>query len=80
MAATKGAQKPRNAIGCRSHRNDAALQGIINMSRINIFMHAESDPFHPAKRLSGQSFSTKSPLSWHLKTQSGTVILKETIH
>lgn len=35
--------------------------------------------FTPAKRLSDQNSSTKSPLNIHHKTQSGTVFLKETM-
>lgn len=40
------AQKTRNAIGCRSQMCDASSPGIINTGRINIFIHAESDPLH----------------------------------
>lgn len=53
----------RKATGRRSQTHAAALPGIINSSRGNVFMHAQGDLFHPEPKARWQHSSAESPLS-----------------
>lgn len=51
------------ATGCRRPKKAAALPRIINSSRSNVFMHVQSDLFHPQPKARWQHSLAESPLS-----------------